>query len=202
MSAAPHDNQRAHSLDSNPGRRADAADVGLPAQLTSRTGRVILWSRRIAYASAHALHVASTKRQKNFPGSHIRPDKESRPSVASPGAKICCVKRSRLRRESTDVLNNDRANSIRWKAENKADVSAYNLGYRRTIRGKAARCASQRKRDASKLRRTPNWANLDAISAIYAEAASLTASSGVQYHVDHEIPLQGNLSVGCTLRPT
>lgn len=47
------------------------------------------------------------------------------------------------------------------------------------------------KRRAAKLQRTPPWADLAAIEAIYAEAHRLTQATGVPHHVDHEIPLQG-----------
>jgi hypothetical protein len=41
-----------------------------------------------------------------------------------------------------------------------------------------------------RLRMAP-WANGAAIRAIYAEAKRLTQQTGIQHHVDHEIPLQG-----------
>lgn len=52
------------------------------------------------------------------------------------------------------------------------------------------------KRRAAKLRRTPAWADLQAIRAIYAEARRLTTVTGIPHHVDHEIPLQGELVSG------
>jgi excisionase family DNA binding protein len=39
--------------------------------------------------------------------------------------------------------------------------------------------------------RMPPWANGAAIRAIYAEAKRLTAETGIEYHVDHVIPLVG-----------
>lgn len=52
------------------------------------------------------------------------------------------------------------------------------------------------KRRAAKLRRTPPWSNLDAMRGIYAEARRLTAETGIQHHVDHVIPMQGELVSG------
>lgn len=52
------------------------------------------------------------------------------------------------------------------------------------------------KRRAAKLQRTPAWANLDAMRAIYADAQRLTAETGIPHHVDHVIPLQGRLVSG------
>ena len=40
------------------------------------------------------------------------------------------------------------------------------------------------------------WANQAAIDAVYAEAKRLTRETGIQYHVDHEIPLFGELVSG------
>lgn len=52
------------------------------------------------------------------------------------------------------------------------------------------------KRRVAKLKRTPPWANQDAIKAIYAEALRLTRETGIEHHVDHTIPLQGKLVSG------
>ena len=56
--------------------------------------------------------------------------------------------------------------------------------------------ALQRKRFASKLHRTPSWADLKKIVLVYIEAAYLTKETGVKYVVDHIIPLQGKLVSG------
>jgi excisionase family DNA binding protein len=45
------------------------------------------------------------------------------------------------------------------------------------------------------LRRAP-WADPAEISAIYAEARRLTAETGIEHHVDHEIPLLGTFVSG------
>jgi hypothetical protein len=52
------------------------------------------------------------------------------------------------------------------------------------------------KRRAAKLRRTPPWADMEAIKAVYEEARRLTRETGIDHHVDHEIPLQGELVSG------
>lgn len=52
------------------------------------------------------------------------------------------------------------------------------------------------KRRAEKLKRTPPWADMDAIKALYQQARATTMATGVEHHVDHVIPLQGRLVSG------
>lgn len=52
------------------------------------------------------------------------------------------------------------------------------------------------KRKAAKGRATPQWANEEAIVAIYAECAKRTAETGIEHHVDHIYPLQGKTVCG------
>lgn len=51
--------------------------------------------------------------------------------------------------------------------------------------------AKTNKRHVAKLKRTVAWANLDKILEFYTEAQRLTKETGIQYHVDHTVPLQG-----------
>lgn len=61
----------------------------------------------------------------------------------------------------------------------------------RLARAAAYRSAMGAKRRAAELLRTPAWADMDAIRAVYEEAQRTTRSTGTPHHVDHEIPLQG-----------
>lgn len=45
-------------------------------------------------------------------------------------------------------------------------------------------------------RATPKWADRGAIVALYEEAKRLTRETGIEYHVDHVIPLRGKLVCG------
>jgi excisionase family DNA binding protein len=88
------------------------------------------------------------------------------------------------------------------RAARKADLKANAKRYRAESikRKKEVRAGLSRfhasKRRASKLQRTPRWANIAAILAIYREAHRLTRETGIVHHVDHEIPLQGELVSG------
>lgn len=60
----------------------------------------------------------------------------------------------------------------------------------------ATRNALGAKRHAAKINRTPAWADMESIKAVYADARRLTKETGIPHHVDHEIPLQGKLVSG------
>jgi len=49
---------------------------------------------------------------------------------------------------------------------------------------------------ANKLNATPPWANGAEIEKYYKEAARLTQETGIQHHVDHILPLRGQLVSG------
>lgn len=46
------------------------------------------------------------------------------------------------------------------------------------------------------MQRTPQWADMDAILAVYNQAVRLTNTTGVPHHVDHVIPLRGKFVSG------
>lgn len=52
------------------------------------------------------------------------------------------------------------------------------------------------KRRAAKKKRTPGWANMNAIRAIYYKCAEISAAMGIEHHVDHIVPLQGRKVCG------
>jgi len=53
-----------------------------------------------------------------------------------------------------------------------------------------------RKRQAQISRATPKWTNIDAIREIYILSEAISYQTGIKHHVDHIIPLQGNLVCG------
>ena len=84
--------------------------------------------------------------------------------------------------------------SRRWYIENKDRAIANAVAFREANPGYAT--AKARKYQASKLQRTPPWADMSAIAELYAEAKRLEELTGIQFHVDHIVPLQGELVSG------
>jgi len=81
-----------------------------------------------------------------------------------------------------------------WFQANPERNAANGKAWRKANRDKDA--AVSAKRRAAKLERTVPWADLVSIQAIYSEAKRLTETTGVKHHVDHVIPLQGELVSG------
>lgn len=84
--------------------------------------------------------------------------------------------------------------SRRYRAANLEAVRALQLSWRQ--RNQWRRTAYQVLRKAATIQRTPKWANLDAIAAIYVQCARITTETGVPHHVDHFYPLQGRTVSG------
>jgi hypothetical protein len=79
--------------------------------------------------------------------------------------------------------------NLEWRAKNLDRSKSYLKAYRKSNRGKIN--ALEAKRHAARLRRTPLWANLADIEAVYAEARRITAETGIRHSVDHIIPMRG-----------
>jgi len=86
------------------------------------------------------------------------------------------------------------ANSANWKKENPERSAATASAW-----GKANPeiCAARTaKREAQKLQATPAWANQFFIEEIYDLAALRTKLTGIEWHVDHIVPLRSELVSG------
>ena len=84
-----------------------------------------------------------------------------------------------------------------WREDNQEYRKEYAKTYSQQNRAK--RTSLERKRQASKLSRTPSWlTGFDKLhmECLYQVAAMRTRESGYAWHVDHVIPLQGKTVSG------
>ena len=84
-----------------------------------------------------------------------------------------------------------------WREENKERQKEYAKAYSKQHRAK--RTGLERKRQASKLSRTPAWlTDFDKLhmECLYQVAAMRTGESGYSWHVDHILPMQGKTVSG------
>lgn len=88
----------------------------------------------------------------------------------------------------------DRECSRNWRWKNPERARELNREWRQEHRPK--RNESEATRRSVKLQRTPPWADRDLILVVYAEAERLTAETGIEHHVDHIYPLQGDTVCG------
>jgi len=109
-------------------------------------------------------------------------------------------------KEALDVYNKNwgeanRVNRLNYKksyrVQNKELISSKDKIYRKENKGIVN--AKNRRRELSKINRTPTWlSDLDKwlIDEIYHLSALRTELTGVEWHVDHIIPLQGEIVSG------
>jgi len=102
--------------------------------------------------------------------------------------KACGVKYYQENREAK------LAKAAKYYQENHETLVAKSAEYRKANLDKYR--AASAKRRAAKLQRTPSWVDFEAIAAVYAEARRLESLDGIPRHVDHIIPLQGELVSG------
>jgi hypothetical protein len=108
-------------------------------------------------------------------------------------ADNCEKRRAESLRWARENPEKKRAQANKWSAENREKVRAWGAEWRaenpEKVRAKAAR------RRAQVLCATPAWADHAKINAVYAWAKHLE-ELGVKCHVDHIVPLQGELVCG------
>src|ERR1035437_10244742 len=114
---------------------------------------------------------------------------------------VQCVKESSKKWKKENPEHNKEINE-KWAKENPDYMSEYHKKYYQENiesfkiyqkENQYKRTAYQKKRESSKLQRTPIWADFKKIEEFYLEVARLTKETGIQYTVDHIVPLQGKL---------
>lgn len=108
--------------------------------------------------------------------------KDGRDSIC----KVCIRAREKIWR----INNPDKIRENR--SRNRTNNLNSDRNYR--LRHKAQVAAKNNRRRCSKLLRTPSWLtqfDLDYIKHLYIQSEELSKITGVRYHVDHIIPLQG-----------
>ena len=87
-----------------------------------------------------------------------------------------------------------KARKSNWRDENREKLRQSYRVYRVNNRDKCN--ASWVKYEAAKISRSPQWADQHLISEYYKEAMRLQELTGIKFHVDHIIPLRGELVSG------
>ncbi|MCU4119299.1 hypothetical protein [Variovorax sp. N23] len=95
--------------------------------------------------------------------------------------------RERKLRSRADPIRRERelAKDRAWRKANWDRVKKYKH------KTGALQAAHVARRHAAKLRATPAWSETDKIKAMYEEARRLEIETGIEYNVDHIVPLRG-----------
>lgn len=106
-------------------------------------------------------------------------------------ACVDCQKKAKLKNYAkSDVTKSSQAmRSRRWYLENKDKADAASKKW--AEKHPEAVNARFAKRRATVRNRIPKWANIEKIKEFYKTAKDMESSTGIKYHVDHIIPLQG-----------
>jgi hypothetical protein len=114
----------------------------------------------------------------------------------TPEGRVARAKSERERRRARP--ENARAYDVKRQqtTERRANKAKSERGRRQRPDVKAVRRAEWMAWRANRIKRTPPWANLDAIRLVYLVAEQRTRLTGIPHHVDHFYPLNGKTVSG------
>ena len=100
----------------------------------------------------------------------------------------------RIPQTKEEKLEKKRASNKAWREKNKERVVAIRKSW--ADRNKHVEMERVRRRQATKKKATPKWANKDAMAIFYLDAVSKTSQSGMKWTVDHIVPLTSDIVCG------
>lgn len=167
--------------------RADAIKSGEKRYFTGKNCKSGHLSLRFTY-SGHCVECDRERGAARYAakGEHIRA-KVKAWSEANPG-KVKTYNARKLRSPKYIAM---RAAYVKAHPE---QIRGHKHAYRR--KNLALMAAKERKRQCSKIKRTPQWSDAEKIQGFYVAAQIVSDVTGKTYHVDHVIPLQGKLVSG------
>lgn len=96
----------------------------------------------------------------------------------------------KLKSNTKEFKNKCKKANRKYYKKNKHIINKKTSNYKKNNPDKHAFHESIRR--CKKLKATPKWSDLDKIKVLYEKAKWLGSLTGLKYHVDHVIPLQGN----------
>lgn len=134
---------------------------------------------RLRYASDPQKYRGKTRAWRSVPENAAKVDAYMQQWLSDNAERVRKGQKERSLRWYIKNAEKARANASQWRKDNPARVAANNAS-----------------REARKILATPQWANPDRIREIYVEARRLTLETGIEHHVDHEVPLRGRTVSG------